>query len=248
MIQFRNISKGYQGKKAWWSTKAAIDVKANCELSFSCQPGEIHGLLGVNGAGKSTALKILSGLVKADSGEVSVDGIDVAKNRIQAQRKMGIFLNSEGLYPKLTARENIALFAATHGLDDVVAATNRIIDELHMRPIAERQVEGFSTGQKMKVALARALVHQPKYVILDEPTRGLDVMSIRLLREYLLKLKDKGCCVLFSSHVMQEVEKISDKLTIIHDGKVQFDGNISQLKQQEKQHDLEQAFVQVVGG
>lgn len=247
MIEFKNISKTYTVKTGPFYAKKNQVVKANQNISFACEPGKIHGLLGVNGAGKSTALKMLSGLTKADSGAVFVDGIDVASNPQLAQQKMGIFLNSDGLYPKLTARENIELYAALHDLGDVSQATDAIIDELHMRSLGDRRTEGFSTGQRMKVALARALVHQPKYVILDEPTRGLDVMSIQLLRNYLLKLKERGCCVLFSCHVMQEIEKISDELTIIHDGKVQYQGSVEQLKSKSQDQDLEHAFVQVVG-
>ncbi len=247
MITFNQISKSYHAKTPWWSRHKQPAVFANNNVSFECHPGQIHGLLGVNGAGKSTALKMLAGLIQPDSGSVSVADIDVSGHRIAAQQQMGIFLSSDGLYPKLTARENIALFAACQGVADSESATDSIIDELHLRAIAERQVEGFSTGQRMKVALARALVHQPKYVILDEPTRGLDVMSIRLLRDYLLQLKARGCCVLFSSHVMQEVDKLCDKVTVIHDGKVQFSGDLTVLRAQDSAQDLEQAFIQVVG-
>lgn len=247
MIEFSNISKSYQVKSGRILFPTTQTITANSEISFHCETGQIHGLLGVNGAGKSTLLKMLCGLSKPDSGSITVDGVDVVKNPQQVQRKMGIFLNSDGLYPKLTARENIELYAALHRLDNIQQATDNILNELKMLAIAERRTEGFSTGQRMKVALARALVHQPKYVILDEPTRGLDVVSIRLLREYLLTLKQRGCCVLFSCHVMQEVEKISDQLTLIHDGQVCYQGNISALKQQTSDADLEQAFIQAVG-
>ena len=247
MIEINNVSKSYRVKSGNFLLPKTSTFVANDNISFSCEAGSIHGLLGVNGAGKSTLLKMLCGLTQPDSGNILVDGINVVQQPQQVQSKMGIFLNSDGLYPKLTARENIALFAAMHCLPNVTEATDAIIDELHMRPIADRQTEGFSTGQRMKVALARALVHQPKYVILDEPTRGLDVLSIRLLRDYLLQLKARGCCVLFSCHVMQEVEKISDKLTVIHDGKVRYQGNIVQLKTQSADADLEQAFIQAVG-
>jgi len=247
MIKITDISKRYEVKTGSWPFIKTQVTQANQNISFECQPGKIHGLLGVNGAGKSTALKILSGLIKSDSGQITVNDINVNQHPQLAQQQMGIFLNSDGLYPKLTARENIRLFADMHQLPDADKATDNIIEELHLRPIAERRTEGFSTGQKMKVALARALVHNPKYVILDEPTRGLDVMSIKLLREYLLKLKAKGCCVLFSSHVMQEVEKVCDAITIIHDGQVQFDGNVETLKSNMQDQDLENAFMLAVG-
>lgn len=247
MILLDNVCKTYTSKPSLLRRSSATRVVANQGVSFSCQAGEIHGLLGVNGAGKSTALKMLAGLVKPDSGNISVNGIDVIQHRLQAQQQMGIFLSSDGLYPKLSARENIELFAACHNLKDVAQASDNIIQELHLQSIAERLVEGFSTGQRMKVALARALVHSPKYVILDEPTRGLDVMSIRLLREYLLELKARGCCVLFSSHVMQEVDKLCDKVSVIHAGQVQFSGALTTLREQQACHDLEQAFIQVVG-
>ena len=247
MIKFTNISKQYEVKTGSWPFNKSQLTQANQNVSFECYPGEIHGLLGVNGAGKSTALKILSGLIKADSGQAVVNGVDVNQQPQLAQQHMGIFLNSDGLYPKLTARENIRLFADIHQLPDADKATDNIIEELHMRSISERRTEGFSTGQKMKVALARALVHNPKYVILDEPTRGLDVMSIKLLREYLRNLKAKGCCVLFSSHVMQEVEKMCDAITIIHQGQVSFEGNVENLKTSMQDPDLENAFMSAVG-
>ncbi len=247
MINIEQISKSYAVKSSALLSPTSKPVQANTEISFQCQTGEIHGLLGVNGAGKSTLLKMLCGLIKPDSGKIEVDSIDVLRSPQQAQHKMGIFLNSDGLYPNLTARENIALYGQLHQLDDVDAATEQVIEELHMRAIANRRTEGFSTGQRMKVALARALVHRPKYVVLDEPTRGLDVLSIRLLREYLLALKARGCCVLFSSHVMEEVEKISDRLTIIHDGKVCFQGDTAALKAFSSSKDLEHAFLKAVG-
>ena len=247
MIEFKLVSKAFFAPRPIWSLKKSVAVQANRDISLSCQPGQIHGLLGVNGAGKSTALKMLSGLLKPDSGHVLVDGIDVANQTRLAQSKLGIFLNTEGLSPKLTARENIKLFASLHQMADADEATSQILDELHMNAIADRRTQGFSTGQRMKVALARALVHQPKYLILDEPTRGLDVMSVRLLREHLSMLKLKGCGVLFSSHVMEEVDKLCDAITVIHDGQVCFDGALTQFKSTAEHDNLEHAFIQVVG-
>ena len=247
MINIQNVSKSYAMKSTAFLSTTSEQVLANKEISFQCRTGEIHGLLGINGAGKSTILKMLCGLIKPDSGSIEVDGIDVITSPQQAQRNMGIFLDSDGLYPKLSARENIALYGQFHQLDDVDSATEQVIDDLHMRAIADRRTEGFSTGQRMKVALARALIHRPKYVVLDEPTRGLDVLSIRILREYLLTLKARGCCVLFSSHVMEEVEKITDRLTIINNGQVCFQGNTEALKAHSSSTDFEHAFVKVVG-
>ncbi len=229
MIEFNQVSKKFSG------------ILANQDISFCCQPGQITGLLGINGAGKSTALKILAGLLKPDTGDVLVNGLSVRENPKQVQQQVGLFLTSQGLYSNLTTRENIDFFAALQGVKNHQQATDEVIERLHISSLANRKVGGFSTGERMKVGLARALVHQPKYLVLDEPSRGLDVLAIRVLRDYLLELKSQGCCILFSSHVMQEIDKLCDQLVIIDQGQVCFNGPIGELKQQ--QDDLEQAFI-----
>lgn len=232
MIEFKQV------------TKTFADIHANEDISFSCPQGQITGLLGINGAGKSTSLKILSGLLKPDHGDVFVNGTSVVENPKLVQNQVGLFLTSQGLYSNLTARENIEFFAALQGVKNAKLATQTVIDRLAINSLAQRKISGFSTGERMKVGLARALVHQPKYLILDEPSRGLDVIAIRVLREYLLELKSQGCCILFSSHVMQEIDKLCDQLVIIHDGKVCFNGPIGDLKQQHS--DLEQGFMALI--
>lgn len=234
MIEFQSVSKSFG------------DVKANQSIQFACAKGRIHGLLGINGAGKSTALNMLAGLAKPDEGNIIIDGLNVTEQLLAAQKKMGIFLGNEGLYPKLTAFENIALFAEIHGVAEPREKTLHRIQQLGIEHLTERPVEGFSTGEKMKVSLARALVHEPEYVILDEPTRGLDVMSIRLLREILQAERDRGCCVLFSSHVMQEVSALCDDITVIHDGCIRFVGSIEDIQSHTQQTCLEEAFVQLI--
>ncbi|OUS23425.1 hypothetical protein A9Q98_15195 [Thalassotalea sp. 42_200_T64] len=232
MIEFKQVSKQFG------------EIKANNNINFSCDKGTITGLLGVNGAGKSTSLKILSGLLKPDTGDVHINGASVVQTPMLVQQQVGLFLTAQGLYSNLTARENIEFFAALQGLNNSKQASQAVIDRLHLSALADRKVSGFSTGERMKVGLARALVHQPKYLVLDEPSRGLDVLAIRVLREYLLELKSQGCCILFSSHVMQEIDRLCDQVVIINDGQVCFDGELSQLKQSST--DLEQAFLQAI--
>lgn len=234
MIEFQSVSKAFG------------DVHANQSVQFACAKGRIHGLLGVNGAGKSTALNMLAGLAKPDSGKITVDGLCVTEQLKRVQTKMGIFLGNEGLYPKLTAFENVQLFADIHGVANPTDKTHHRLSQLGIEHLAKRRVEGFSTGEKMKVSLARALVHEPDYVILDEPTRGLDVMSIRLLREILQSERDRGCCVLFSSHVMQEVSALCDDITVIHQGCIRFVGSIEDIQAHTQQTCLEEAFVQLI--
>ena len=187
-------------------------VNALNGLSFVAPEGQITGLLGPNGAGKTTCLRTIYGLLKADSGHALIDGIDTSKQPLEARRNIGIFPDKFGLYERLTAREQIAYFAALHGFSggQLEQATQTAIDRLDMSAIADRKAQGFSQGQRMKVALAQAIVHQPKHLILDEPSRGLDVMSTRILRDLLRDLRAQGTSILFSSHVMQEVAALCD--------------------------------------
>ena len=228
--------------------KSFGQVRAVQDASFSAADGRITALLGPNGAGKSTTLRILSTVLKADSGEAWVDDHEVATDPMAVRRNIGVLPHAAGLYSRLTARENIAYFGALHGLkrSTVRERMDGLLERLDMGEIAERRVAGFSQGQRIKVALARALIHDPGNVMLDEPTNGLDVMSTRALREIILGLKTEGRCVVFSSHVMQEVATLCDEVVIVASGSVRFTGTPEGLKARTGQADLEEAFIQIV--
>ena len=225
------------------------DVKALNNLSFTAEDGQITGILGPNGAGKTTALRVLYGLLRAEEGVGIINGIDSQLDPQGARKQIGIFPDKFGLYERLTAREQITYFAELHGLkgQDKTRAVSQIIEELDIADIADRKCAGFSQGQRMKVILAQALVHQPKNLILDEPTRGLDVMSTRILRDVLTRLKEQGKCILFSSHVMQEVAALCDKVIVVAAGTVAAVGTPDELCQRTDKTSLEEAFVSLIG-
>jgi sodium transport system ATP-binding protein len=217
-------------------------------VSFEAPDGKITGLLGPNGAGKSTTMRVLYTVLRPDQGVATIDGIDVVKDSLGARRRIGALPHSAGLYPHLTARENIAYFAKLCGMDkaEIDDRVAEIVRLLEIEEFAERRTKGFSHGQRTKVALARALVHDPRNVILDEPTSGLDVMATRSLRELILKLKDEGRCVLFSSHIMQEVAALCDDICIIAHGKVAIDDSIDGIRERTGCEDIEDAFVEAI--
>jgi sodium transport system ATP-binding protein len=224
-------------------------VEAAKDVSFTAHDGRVTALLGPNGAGKSTTLRILSTIIRPDAGKAFIGEHEVSGPRAQVLSAIGVLPHNAGLYDRLTARENIAYFGALHGLEKQ-ALTHRIdtlIEELGMAEFAERKVGGFSQGQRIKVALARAIVHEPQHLLLDEPTNGLDVMATRALREIILTLKNQGRCVLFSSHIMQEVTNLCDDVIIIGGGEVRFHGTLTQLQQESGEDDLEDAFLAKVG-
>jgi sodium transport system ATP-binding protein len=224
-------------------------VKAMNNLSFTAQNGKITGLLGPNGAGKTTCLRTVFGLLKADSGNAEIDGIDVAKDPMAAKQKLGLFPDPCGLYERLTPREYIQFYAELSGMETEAAkaATQDVLSKLKMDDIADRRCQGFLQGQHMKTALAQAIVHKPTNIILDEPTRGLDVMSTRILRELLLMLKEQGHCVLFSSHVMQEVAALCDHVVVMAKGQVVAEGSPAELCERTGKESLEEAFIDLIG-
>ncbi len=237
MIEVRDLRKSF-------GTVQAVDG-----VSFTAHDGEITGLLGPNGAGKTTTLRMLYTLMRPDTGQVLVDGIDAEVDPIGVRRRLGVLPDARGLYKRLSARENIEYFAHLQGLD---AATRRsridaLIGALDMADIAERRTEGFSQGQRVKTAIARALVHDPRNVILDEPTNGLDVMATRAMRSFMRKLKEEGRCVLFSSHIMQEVGALCDRIVVIAKGRVVADESPEELRAQTGTANLEDAFVKIIG-
>ena len=223
-------------------------VKAVRGISFDAPDGKITGLLGPNGAGKSTTLRVLYTVLKPDQGSATIDGIDVVSSGLEARRRIGALPHGAGLYPQLSARENIAYYARLCGLDEpsVDDKVASIIDLLEIGAFADRRSKGFSQGQRTKVALARSLVHDPQNIILDEPSNGLDVMATRSLRALIMKLKDAGRCVLFSSHVMQEVAALCDDIVIIAAGKVAIADSADGIRNRTGCDDLEDAFVRAI--
>jgi len=225
------------------------EVQAVDGVSFTAADGEITGLLGPNGAGKTTLLRMLATLVVPDAGSARIGQHDVVKHRNAVRRRIGVLSDARGLYPRLSARENVRYYGALHGLSG--AALERRIDELvgalGIAHIADRRTQGFSQGERMKVAIARALVHDPDTILLDEPTNGLDIMSTRALREMLRGLRAQGKCLLFSSHVMQEVTQLCDRIVILGHGRVVARGTADELTAQSGERSLEEAFVRLLG-
>lgn len=225
---------------------AVVAVEA---VSFSAPDGQITGLLGPNGAGKSTAMRMLYGLVRPDRGEAWVDGVSVQADPLRARQRLGVLPDALGLYPRLSARENIEYYGQLHGMPPahLRERVQALIAMFDMASIAERRTEGFSQGERMKVALARALVHDPRNVLLDEPTNGLDVMSTRAMRTLIRQLRDEGRCVVFSSHIMQEISALCDNIVIIAEGRVVAAGSEAALLAQAGRDTLEDAFVTLTG-
>jgi sodium transport system ATP-binding protein len=229
--------------------KAFGAIKAVDGVSFVARDGEITGLLGPNGAGKTTTLRMLYTLMRPDRGDVLVDAIDAAADPIAVRRRLGVLPDARGLYKRLSARENIDYFARLQGMDEERLARRRelLVESLDMGDFADRRTEGFSQGQRVKTAIARALVHDPMNVILDEPTNGLDVMATRAMREFMRRLRSEGRCVLFSSHIMQEVAALCDRIVVIARGCVVADETPAALLEQTGAANLEDAFVRVIG-
>jgi sodium transport system ATP-binding protein len=225
------------------------EVRAVDGVSFAAPDGEITGLLGPNGAGKTTLLRVLATLIVPDVGSAAMDGHDVVRDRYAVRERVGVLSDARGLYPRLTARENIAYFGALHGLGGAAldARIEALLDTLGLRALADRRTQGFSQGERMKVAIARALVHDPPNILLDEPTNGLDIMSVRALREQLRSLRAAGKCLLFSSHVMQEVAALCDRIVILAHGRVVAHGTAPELVAQTGAPTLEEAFVSLLG-
>jgi sodium transport system ATP-binding protein len=214
-------------------------------VSFTAHDGAITGLLGPNGAGKTTTLRMLYAVMRPDSGQIGVDDVDAVAAPQEAQARLGVLPDGFGLYPRLTAREHIDYFGALQGIDGarVARRTAELLDLLDMRAIADRRTGGFSHGERTKVALARALVHDPQNILLDEPTNGLDVMSTRAVRTIVRRLRDEGRCVLFSSHVMHEVSALCDSIVVIAAGRVVAQGTPDEIRHQTGHENLEDAFV-----
>src|SRR6187431_1769959 len=255
MIRVEHLSKTFAAKKRSGfhfpgvkkSTEPKI-ITALHDVSFTLNDGEITGLLGLNGAGKSTLMRLIYGLLQPSVGEVWVNEHQVSKNPNAARQQLGVLPDDTGLYKRLTARENIRYFGELQGLqgNELEQSINQLISLLGMDNIAERRADGFSLGERMKTALARAIVHQPQHVLLDEPTNGLDVITTRAVRNMLLTLRNQGRCVLFSSHLMHEVGGLCDRILIISGGSIVADGSVAEVIAMTNTNSLEDAFVNLV--
>ena len=236
MIQVENLCKAFGA------------IRAVDGVSFTARDGEITGLLGPNGAGKTTTLRMLYTLMRPDAGRVLVDGIDAA-DALAVRKRLGVLPDARGLYKHLTARENIDYFGRLQGVPAADCARRReaLIEVLEMRDFADRRAEGYSQGQRVKTAIARALIHDPHNVLLDEPTNGLDVMATRRMRQFMRELRAEGRCVLFSSHIMQEVAQLCDRIVVIARGRVVADESPQALRLQTGESNLEDAFVKIIG-
>ena len=225
------------------------ELTAVRDVTLRAEDGHITGLLGPNGAGKSTTLRMLYTVLQPDGGEAFVDGISVRTMPLEARRRIGVLPHGAGIYPRLTARENIVYFGELHGLAPAERErrADELIERLDLSACAHRAAKGFSQGERLKTALARALIHSPRNVLLDEPTNGLDVMAVRNLRSLLVRLRDEGHCVLFSSHVMQEVAALCDEIVVIAHGTVVASGAPDEIRARAGVSDLEEAFVRVIG-
>ena len=229
--------------------KSFGEVKAVRGVSFEARDGEITGLLGPNGAGKTTTLRMLYSLLPPDSGEILIDGLDPRRDAMEIKRTLGVVPDSRGLYTRLSARENIAYYGRLHGMNrqQIGERIDELTDTLDMGDFIDRRTEGFSQGQRVKVAIARAMVHRPQTVLMDEPSNGLDVMSTRALREYVRGLRSAGHSVVLSTHIMQEVAALCDRIVIIAKGEVAADGTADQLLERAGCESLEDAFVKLIG-
>ena len=254
MIHIEHLAKSFAvaGGGLPWSRKrtAARTVQAVRDVSFTAADGRITGLLGPNGAGKTTTLRMLAGLIPADAGTLQVDGIDVSKSPRAALARMGVLSDARGLYPRLTARENIVYYGRLQGMDAEAAhaRAEALARMFEMQALLDRRTDGFSQGERMKTALARALVHDPAHIVLDEPTNGLDVLATRALRDTLrwLRTPEGGAkCIVFSTHIMQEVERLCDRVVVVAHGRTVADGTVPELLAQAGETDFEEAFVKL---
>lgn len=244
MIEVQGLSKRFvAGRGAGRQVVQAVDG-----VSWRADDGRITGLLGPNGAGKTTSLRMVAGLIAPDDGRIEVDGIDAVARPQAALARLGVLSDARGLYPRLTARENIVYYGRLHGMSDAAADARAgvLAGVLDMTSLLDRRTEGFSQGERMKTALARALVHDPPNIILDEPTNGLDVLATRALREALRRLRDEqGKCIVFSTHIMQEVERLCDHVVVVSHGRTVAEGSVAALSARTGLADFEETFVQL---
>jgi sodium transport system ATP-binding protein len=242
MIEARSLSKRFQDKKRG-------EIRAVDNVSFSCEPGRIYGLLGANGAGKTTTLRMLATILEPSDGTAVIYGYDVVEHPEKVRANVGFLSTATALYPRLSAQEMVEYFGRLNGLDE--ATLKKRIDDifhrLHMNDFRDRRCDKLSTGQKQKTSIARTLVHDPPVMIFDEPTTGLDVMTARTIISFIADCRDRGKTVIFSTHIMSEVERLCDHIGIIHGGKLLAEGTVEHLRSQYSEHNLEEIIVKVVG-
>lgn len=239
MIEIKELSKHFK------------KVKAVDSISFKVNKGEIVGLLGENGAGKTTTLRMLATMLKPTSGTANICGFDIVKEPSKVRGEIGILFGGEvGLYDRLTGRENISYFAELNGMskDEAAKSIEYLIKMLDMGEYIDRRVGKFSRGMKQKIAIARSIVHEPSVMFFDEPTMGLDVTAAKIVQDFILKCKEQGKAIIFSSHTMSEVEKLCDRIVIIHKGSIVAEGTVDSFKAKYNNDDMEDIFMELVGG
>lgn len=241
MIVAERLTKTFDDLKR--GTMVAVD-----DVSFECRPGEVYGLLGLNGAGKSTAMRILSTVLKPTSGRAQVAGFDVVERPEEVRRRIGFLSNSTGLYDRMSAWEHVEYFGRLYGVpeDRLTERLESLFETLRMNRFRDLLVSKMSTGMRQKVSIARAIVHDPPVLIFDEPTLGLDVMVSRIVLETVLELRRQGKCIVYSTHIMREVEKVCDRVGIVHRGRLLETGTLDELRDRHRQRDLEEIFVAVI--
>jgi sodium transport system ATP-binding protein len=243
MIEARQLAKVFRDKKRG-------EIRAVDNVSFRCQPGEIFGLLGVNGAGKTTCLRLLATLLQPTSGTADVNGYDIVAEPEKVRANIGFLSTATALYGRLTAREMVEYFGRLHGLgrEELRGRIDTLFATLDMNEFRDGRCDKLSTGMKQKVSIARTLVHDPPVMIFDEPTHGLDVLTARTVIQFIRDCRARGKTVIFSTHVMSEVEKLCDTIAIIHNGRIMAEGTLAQLRERAGRHDLEEVFIQLVEG
>jgi sodium transport system ATP-binding protein len=242
MIEARSLSKRFQDKKRG-------EIRAVDNVSFTCQPGKIYGLLGANGAGKTTTLRMLATILEPTEGTAVISGFDVVEHPEKVRANVGFLSTGTALYPRLTAQELVEYFGRLNGLDEptLKKRVDDIFNRLDMNSFRDRRCDKLSTGMKQKTSIARTLVHDPPVMIFDEPTTGLDVMTARSIITFISDCRSQGKTVIFSTHIMSEVERLCDSIGIIHDGKLLAEGTLAELRSKYAEHNLEEIIVKVVG-
>lgn len=242
MIEARHLTKVFRHRKRG-------EIRAVDDVSFTCRPGSIYGLLGVNGAGKTTILRMLATLLQPTAGSASVAGLSVTDHPARVRARLGFLATSTALYGRLTARETIAYFGKLNDLsaEQITRRTEHLATELHMHDFLDRRVDTFSTGMKQKTSIARTLVHDPDVIIFDEPTLGLDVLAARTIIAFVRDCRDRGKTVIYSTHIMSEVEKLCDVIGVVHGGRLLAEGSHTELKERTGTSDMEEVFVRIIG-
>ena len=242
MIEARGLSKRFQDKKRG-------EIRAVDNVSFTCQPGKIYGLLGANGAGKTTTLRMLATILEPTDGTAIICGHDVVDDPEKARANIGFLSTGTALYPRLSSQELVEYFGRLNGLDEATLKkrVDDIFNRLEMNDFRDRRCDKLSTGMKQKTSIARTLVHDPPVMIFDEPTTGLDVMTARTIINFISECRERGKAIIFSTHIMSEVERLCDFIGIIHDGKLLAEGTVSELRAEYAEHNIEEIIVKVVG-